>query len=126
MTREAKACDYCGQDAEKCTGAEIYQHRPDLANSQFYRCKPCGAHVGCHAKTGKPFGRLAKADLRAAKMKAHAAFDPLWKFKFYESRKAAYAWLAEKMEISKAECHIGMFDLGSCLKAENICLERVI
>lgn len=118
-------CDYCGKPAEACTGADIYPHLSDLASKRFFRCVPCGAYVGRHQNSGQAFGRLAKADLRAAKVRAHAAFDPLWKFKFYESRKAAYAWLSEKMGIPKSECHIGMFDLDLCAKVENICLERV-
>ena len=65
----------------------------------------------------KPLGRLADAALRSWKVKAHAAFDPLWMYRsspFYHRRNAAYAWLAEKMGLSTAKTHIGMFDIEQC------------
>jgi hypothetical protein len=34
--------------------------------------------VGCHKGTTKPLGRLADAELREWKKRAHAAFDPVW------------------------------------------------
>lgn len=105
-------------------GNVIYPHRPDLAAKRFYRCAPCGAHVGCHPpaqKNGKgghgngwvPLGRLANAELRDAKRRAHAAFDPIWKSKFM-SRREAYQWAAGALGISADNCHIGMFDVERC------------
>ena len=117
------SCDYCGLPAERCTGADIYPHRPDLAEKRFFRCVPCGAYVGCHQNNGQAFGRLANAELRAAKMRAHAAFDPLWKSGRFLSRRSAYAWLASAMGIPKDDCHIGMFDLDGCAKVADICKE---
>jgi len=60
-----------------------------------------------------PLGRLANAELRAAKRAAHAAFDPIWKGGDM-SRHAAYGWLAKQLGISRANCHIGMFDVDGC------------
>lgn len=117
----ATICDYCGNLAEKCSGADIYPHRQDLFGRSFLRCVPCGAYVGCHEKTGEPFGRLANKALRAAKVKAHAAFDPLWKAGKLQSRSVAYAWLATIMGIHKNECHIGMFDENLCAQVVVIC-----
>lgn len=120
-------CDYCHRDAQLVTGAAIYPHRPDLFGKKFWRCEPCGAFVGCHDKgawipTSKgqimsdgtlPLGRLANKELRKAKQRAHAAFDPLWRAKNMGRRKA-YRMLAKKMGISEANCHIGMFDIDAC------------
>ena len=106
-------CDYCGRPAEKATGKDIYPRRPDLYHLRFYRCKPCGAHVGCHANSEKPLGRLANAELRQAKMKAHAAFDPLWRSREM-SRRGAYRWLSKVLGVEAQHCHIGMFDLIQC------------
>ena len=45
------------------------------------------------------------------KWRRHAAFDPLWKRgPFRGRRRAAYAWLAEKMALPVEKTHIGMFD----------------
>lgn len=107
-------CPYCGGPAHCVTGAVIYgSNRFDLLGKKFWRCKPCGAHVGCHPDTAIPLGRLANKQLRRAKMDAHNAFDPLWKSKEM-TRSQAYAWLAEALGISPANCHIGMFDVDGC------------
>ena len=61
----------------------------------------------------KPLGRLANAELRQWKQRAHAAFDPVWKAR-HMSRRDAYAWLAGQMGIKPQDCHIGMFDVNQC------------
>lgn len=108
-------CDYCNTATRLAKGNEIYPHRPDLASLNFYLCDSCGAYVGCH-KNGdgkRPLGRVANAELRKAKSKAHAAFDPLWKSGGM-TRGAAYTALAKSMGIYKEQCHIGMFDIEQC------------
>ena len=108
-----EACPYCGQDTELVTGRQVYPHRRDLWRKQFYVCWPCDARVGCHGTTANPLGRLANKELRNLKSSAHAAFDPLWRDKGM-SRKEAYAWLSNAMEMSRKECHIGMFNEEQC------------
>ena len=55
-------------------------------------------------------------------MKAHDAFDPLWRDKHYfASRSGAYRWLAGKLEIQPHECHIGEFDMETCNKVVEVC-----
>ena len=106
-------CSYCGKKSELVSGSRIYPHRPDLSAKTFYLCSPCDAYVGCHPGTTHPLGRLANAKLRAAKMRAHANFDPLWRSgKLHRS--VAYARLADKMGIRREEAHIGMFDEKQC------------
>lgn len=105
-------CPYCGQSALFVSGSLVYPHRPDLAGKRFWACPPCDAYVGCHEGTDKPLGRLADADLRKAKMDAHAAFDPFWRGRM--SRGRAYKWLATALGIDRRDCHIGMFDDFQC------------
>jgi hypothetical protein len=121
-------CNYCDRPATLARGNALYRHRADLRYQLFWRCDPCGAHVGCH-KAGAwtdmpdgrrvvsdgtlPLGRLANAELRRAKQAAHEAFDPLWKSRLM-GRREAYAWLASKLGISVANCHIGMLDVDGC------------
>jgi hypothetical protein len=109
----AVLCDYCGGPTLLVTGKDVYPHRPDLEGKSFYMCVPCNAWVGCHLGTDKPMGRLANAELRRAKMAAHAAFDPLWQ-QGLAKRSHAYAWLAEQLEITQHNCHIGQFDVATC------------
>jgi hypothetical protein len=109
-------CPYCDQPSEMVGGWEIYPHRPDLAHKRFYRCLGCDAYVGYHPGTQKPLGGLANAELRAAKSRVHAVFDPLWK-NGPMKRGHAYQMLARLMGLKTEECHIGMFDLSQCEKA---------
>jgi len=113
-------CDYCGDPAELCKGDEVYPKRPDLYNKLFWQCKPCQARVGVHNGTTNPLGRLANAKLRCWKMRAHAAFDPLWKEKRMK-RREAYAWLSKKMKMCGDECHIGKMDVEQCKNVVEVC-----
>jgi len=118
-------CDYCGNQAKLVTGKVIYPHRPDLFKKQFYFCDECDAFVGCHEGTPNPLGRLANAELRKAKMSAHAAFDPLWK-RYGKKRGSCYVWLAEQLDIPISSCHIGMFDVDTCKKVAIICNRYIL
>ena len=109
----ALKCAYCGAGCELVTGRDVYPHRRDLASIKIWRCVPCEAHVGCHPGTSNPLGRVANAELRRAKMAAHAAFDPLWKSKRMK-RRDAYGALAKALGISVHDTHIGMFDVEMC------------
>lgn len=115
-------CDYCGNPAECVTGADVYPHRPDLADKIIWECKPCEARVGCHPKTVKPLGRLANEQLRILKMQAHSKFDPIWKMGNMK-RKSAYAWLAKELEIDASLCHIGMMNEVMCERVIEVCNE---
>lgn len=120
-------CPYCGNTSKLVTGKEVYPHRHDLHDKYFYTCAPCKAWVGCHPGTTTPLGRLANAELRRAKSKAHAAFDPLWKTaikrgrKKKEARSSGYAWLSEQLNIHPDDCHIGMFDVDMCSRVVDVC-----
>lgn len=117
------SCPYCDKPARLVRGNAIYPTRPDLFHKRFWQCAPCGAYVGCHQNTDKPLGRLANTVLRAAKIAAHASFDPLWKSGEL-SRTEAYLWLAAKLNISAANCHIGMMDVEDCKRVMAACAER--
>jgi hypothetical protein len=71
-------CDYCGRHADLFGGLDVYPDRKDLADRQFWVCWSCDAWVGCKKDTDEPFGALADEALRAARIAAHRAFDPIW------------------------------------------------
>lgn len=110
-------CPYCHRAADLVSSAEIYGGR-DFG--PVWCCKPCDAWVGCHKGGTKPKGRLADKALRDAKIRAHAAFDPIWK-SGEMARGDAYGWLAEHMGVDKRDCHIGMFDLDQCSRVVMVC-----
>lgn len=111
-------CPYCGAQAERTTAGVIYPHRKDIGHRVFWRCVPCAAWVGCHPGTEMPLGRLANAELREWKRKAHDAFDPLWKARRRKQKKIqrerAYKILARMLKLAPEMCHIGQFDVETC------------
>lgn len=112
-------CDYCGKQAKLVSSTAVY----DKDYGPVWYCKTCQAWVGVHKGTDIPLGRLADAELRHWKRKAHAAFDPLWWNKEMRTRKAAYEWLAEEMGLPLEKTHIGMFDVDQCKEVVRICNE---
>ena len=109
-------CDYCGRRAEFTDSKAVY----GSSHGMIYLCRDCDAYVGVHKGTDCPKGRLANAELRAYKKRAHSAFDPLW-HSGGMTRTQAYQWLSRQMGIPKSECHIGMFDVARCVRAITLC-----
>jgi len=123
-------CDYCGKPAELVDDTQVYQQS---YGGRVWLCRPCGAWVGCHknSKRAIPLGRLANAELRKAKIEAHAAFDPLWQAVARRdginpclARNRGYAWLAKEMGMEMVACHIGKFNAEQCRRVVDLC--RVI
>jgi len=54
--------------------------------------------------------------VKVLKQECHFFFDKLWRSKLL-SRNSAYKWLACKLEIEQAVCHISMLDKCQLLKA---------
>lgn len=107
-------CPYCRRPARLVDATEIYV-RSYRVGGKAWLCRPCGAWVGTHrnSPSHKPLGRLANAELRAWKQRAHEAFDPLYRFGFM-SRSEAYGWLAREMKLPAEKAHIGMFGVEQC------------
>lgn len=116
MSAPQVTCWYCRRPARLVTGMDLYPHRPDLFGKRFWRCLPCAAWVGCHPDTTEPLGRLANSELRSLKQAVHRVLDLLWQ-QGGMSREEAYAWLAEQLELTAEECHVGMFDPATCRRA---------
>lgn len=118
-------CSYCQRPAVFMDNSGPLYNGRNFGPVWF--CRPCDAWVGCHPD-GKPLGRLANAELRRAKIAAHAAFDPLWKAKMVAAnvpkryaRGLAYAWLAEQLNLPVQEAHIGSFDVILCQRVVEVC-----
>lgn len=111
-------CIECGKLASLTNGVSIYPQRPDLWDRPYWVCE-CGAYVGSHMGTEIPLGYPAGPATRAARGRAHAAFDPLWKAKVAQgtskgrARGLGYAWLAEQLGLSPTDTHISMFDAAT-------------
>ena len=91
-----------------------------------WTCQDCDASVGCHKGTKTPLGTMATSQTRKARMRAHDAFDPIWKESPRRNgRKKAYFWLAKKLGIDFRDCHIGLFDEETCNRVVEICQEKL-
>lgn len=113
LVLQGKRCAYCWAPTLLVDSAEVYHGK---SYGLIWRCRDCDAHVGCHKGTHEALGRVAKADLRKAKMAFHAAFDPLWRSGKW-NRGALYGELAARMGIDRELCHGGMFDIKQCEQA---------
>lgn len=114
--RPGKVCPYCDGITEYVDSKAVYKK----SHGMIYLCRSCKAWVGVHEGTNRPLGRLANAELRKAKIRAHAYFDILWKKKMHrgfskkDARFAGYRWLAKCMNLKMKDTHIGMFDIRQC------------
>lgn len=120
-------CPYCGNKAKLVDSSKIYGHKK---YGMFWLCRDCVSWVGTHENSPdhKPLGRLANAELREWKIKAHDLFDRLWNIKIIvagiskgEARKSAYKWLSETLDIPPEKCHIGMMDVDDCKRVFELC-----
>lgn len=116
-------CPYCGGKVKLVSASTIYHSSKFNDKGKIWACEnypKCDAYVGCHPGTEIPLGRLANSKLRSLKVEAHRQFDPIWKCGLM-SRKDAYRWLSDMLNIPENECHIGMFSPDMCNKVIQIC-----
>jgi len=81
----------------------------------FYGCTTwpkCNGTHGAHPD-GKPLGTPGNRETKDARIRAHAAFDTLWKNGGMK-RKEAYRWMQDTLGMSQNEAHIGSFDVATC------------
>jgi hypothetical protein len=114
-----KICPYCHCETNVVTDKDIFGPFSNF-NKKFIQCASNPDHYVGTYRRGVSLGRLADKSLRQKKMAAHAAFDPLWKDRLFNSRDAAYEWLSNKMKLPKEETHFGLFDEKQCEKAIGI------
>ena len=98
-------CPECGSEMEL----------RDSKYGLFYGCVAfprCRATHGAHPD-GKPLGTPADKATKEWRIKAHAAFDKLWKEKGWKRGKA-YAWMRDTLGLAPNGAHIGLFDIKQC------------
>jgi hypothetical protein len=117
-----RACDACGSPRVEFGGNDRIYGRHYGVWPYCYLCLNCNATVGCHPKTRHPLGRMAGCHTRKLRVAAHNAFDPIWQSR-QRSRKSAYRLLAEKLGISKDECHMSLLSDEQLARVPAICAE---
>ena len=85
-------------------------------------CQDCEAYVGMHPFTAIPLGTLADKKTREARKLCKPFFEELYQSGLM-NRSEAYEKLAEKLNVSKKECHFGMFDIHMCERAKEASIE---
>lgn len=81
----------------------------------FYGCvrfPTCRGTHGAHPD-GRPLGVPASTETKQARIRAHEAFDRLWRSGRMD-RRSAYHWMQQVMGLTSAEAHIGRFDRDQC------------
>ena len=79
--KEPVICPYCNVPAKLVSSTIVYGDRDYGLIWLCSNFPKCDARVGVHKGQEFPLGRLADKELRKWKMKAHAAFDPIWQIK---------------------------------------------
>jgi hypothetical protein len=89
------------------TGKDIYPHRQDLKNKQFWQCPNCKGFVGIHKHSYtklKPLGCIPTKELKEWRKKAHTAIDSIWNKYRWANRTSVYQSLSAKFGYS---FHVG-------------------
>lgn len=110
-----------------CRGPMALRESPKIVDAHgkprlFYGCMLFPQCTGIHGAhpDGSPMGIPADKDTRAARVRAHEAFDGLRKARKW-ARRGSYVWLARKMEMEFNDCHVAMFDIPQCEAVVRIC-----
>jgi len=128
-TAKPHSCPYCQSPVELVNNAVVYNKRSFGDWPYLYICsnrQKCDAYVGLHPETDIPLGTLANKETRDARLAVKGVFNRIWQDK-HMSRSEAYRFLAKRMQISdrdaKRDCHIALFDVAQCRKAQSICTD---
>ena len=114
LNSKAMHCPYCKQKMTLRTAAGIY--KGDAKDSMLYVCDgypACDTYIRVHPGTTVPMGIPANGKLRALRNETHKHFDKIHKLGIM-SRKDAYVWLADKLNLPMSHAHIGYFSEYHC------------
>jgi ssDNA-binding Zn-finger/Zn-ribbon topoisomerase 1 len=106
-------CPECGAPMKlRSTGKFTYRNG---TRRRFWGCTrypDCKGMHGAHPD-GRPVGIPANAETKRARIRAHAAFDEVWKSGAMD-RRAAYRFMQDLMGMTADEAHIGRFTKEQC------------
>lgn len=119
-----KECNLCGGDVEIVGHAEIYNGAEYGCWPYVYKCEDCDAYVGIHRDTDLPLGTLADKKIREARKDCKHYFMELMRWKDWDMN-TGYDWLYKEMDMPRAECHFGMFDVKRCKQAAVCCIKEL-
>lgn len=109
-------CPNCGSTMVLRSADGIYRENPD--HTMLYVCKhypECDTYVRTYPGTGVPMGMPANRELRALRIEAHKYFDQLY-LSGIMSKKEAYLWLADLLQVPLSQAHISFLGEYYCRK----------
>ena len=109
-------CPTCGSTMILRSADGIYRDNPD--HTMLYVCKhypECDTYMRTYPGTGIPMGMPANRELRALRIEAHRYFDQLY-LGGIMSKKDAYLWLAELLQVPLSQAHISFLGEYYCRK----------
>jgi hypothetical protein len=107
----------------ECNG-RFKEIKTDYGGGKIRRdCVNCTVRQWCDAQ-GNALGTPANIFLRRSRMRAHDAFDRLWKAGVMK-RDEAYAWLKRELKSEKA-VHMAELTTEQCLQVEKVSLDFVL
>lgn len=116
LRKPPTTCDNCGASSvQLTTNRDVYGPGALDPDTAIYRCGHCHASVCCHPGTVAPLGLMADAGTRALRIRAHQAFDPIWR-NGANTRAKAYRMLAYHLSVADEACHIATLSVAQ-LKA---------
>lgn len=105
--RYGLACGDCG--AAMVLRTQHSNGKPFWGCSRFPDCR--GVH-GAHPD-GEPMGVPGDKETRHARIDAHRVFDAAWQARGL-TKKEAYRWLQEMLDLSDRQAHISRFNVDQC------------
>lgn len=84
------------------------------------RYPACNSYVAAHRATLRPMGSLADAALRNKRIRAHRAFDQLWRSGLM-TKKEAYQWMQAEFGLHEDQAHIAQFGTYMCDRLIRAC-----
>lgn len=117
-----RCCDECASPSIALVDKKEVYGPFSEHDGELWMCLECRAYVSCHEGTDRPMGTMANEATRRARVRAHKAFDPLWKTRRDgHGRRWWYSWLAGQLEVPLEHCHIAMFTQTQCEQVIEAC-----
>lgn len=115
-------CPNCGAKATLHPASFVYGSSRSM-DKYLYVCDrypACNSYVAAHRATLRPMGSLADAALRNKRIRAHRAFDQLWRSGLM-TKKEAYQWMQAEFGLHEDQAHIAQFGTYMCDRLIRAC-----